>query len=926
MEGCQDVVTPPYYQRIVVLMKDNNNDKKTAYQFIKKILLDVQDLSVDEQASYVKKACESKPEHIPSLLNMLNIGNSEFAEVMEKPAILEHIPEVDTQPSSKEPALPAGTIISHYKIIDKIGAGGMGNVYSAQQNYPAERKVALKLLKKSPNQQLIITETQILARLNHPNIATLYEIDQSKDGQFFIAMELIIGEDMIRWCQSHQYSNTQIIKLFQQLCSGISYAHGKNIIHCDIKPNNVLVTDIDGSATVKIIDFGISQFEDQQESYHEISGTPAYLAPEVLSNKGTAVTDSRRDVYALGVLLKKLLPLTLPLDLQAIIDKAMAHDTEQRYQSTLQLNNDLSRYLNKQTVSARESNVWYVTKLLIQRRFEMFLVIALILIGSLVSGYVSQMNQAKIATQQAQAAKTAQHEAEELTGFLTDLFDVANPERSNSEIVTAVDLINKAKNKLVAIKQPSLSDARFMHTIGSIYTRMDQLEDAKVMIEQSLEVKEKFLKKTDNELIAGYTQLGLINKKLGQYQKAEQLLLSALKSLKKQSQPDTVQLAYIHNHLGNLYTATEQINKSIAQHELAVQLRLKKKGTKLLADSYNNLGVIYNNTKQWDKASKYINLALKYYILNYDVNHPYLGVVKNNLALIEENRFNFEVSEKLYLEVWDNWLQSYGKGHINTITIQRNLALYYNHQMQYAKAIKVFNGLIKHFQTINDLEKTAKYTGLMALSQGYDGQIELSINNHNKTLELIKDLKLKEKYLYARIHNQYAIALILAKDFDRAEAVLKLSIKQLSAKYTADNHSLLYTLNLLADLYFQKGELKQAKEMFHQVLKQNKPTQNNNQIRQISALIGLGKIHHQQKDLKKAQDSFQQALVKNKKIYKEIHKTNAIVYFELAKLKLTQGDSKQAKELLTQALAIQKIALPPKHKDLLATVNLLKSL
>ena len=264
------------------------SDKKESYQFVKNILIQVQDISKEEQIQFIKQACNKRPEFIPSVLNMLDIGDSEYAKTMEKPPILEHIPEIDTQPSSEEPPLPAGTVISRYKIIDKIGSGGMGNVYCAQQDYPAQRQVALKLLKNTPNQQLIITETQILARLNHPNIATLFEIDKTEGGQFFIAMEYIKGDDIISWCANHNYSQIQIIQLFQQLCSGIAFAHEQNIIHCDIKPSNVLVTEIDGKAIVKIIDFGISQFEkndDKQESNHEISGTLAYLAPEVLSNK-----------------------------------------------------------------------------------------------------------------------------------------------------------------------------------------------------------------------------------------------------------------------------------------------------------------------------------------------------------------------------------------------------------------------------------------------------------------------------------------------------------------------------------------------------------------------------------------------------------------------------------------------------------------
>ena len=902
----------------------SQSDQKKSYQFIKNILLHVQDLSKEEQILYVKKSCTTRPELIPSLLNMLDIGNSEFAEVMEKPAILEHIPEIDSS-LAIAPELPAGTNISHYTIINKIGSGGMGHVYAAKQKYPAERKVALKLLKNTPNQQLIITETQILARLNHPNIATLFEIDKSQEGQYFIAMEFIKGNDIISWCKRHSYSQTQTITLFQQLCAGISYAHEQHIIHCDIKPNNVMVTMIDGHATVKIIDFGISQFEDQKDSYLDISGTPAYLAPEVVAKNNQSISDALRDVYALGVLLRNLLPATLPIDLQAIINKASAHDRQQRYASPSDLNNDLSRYLSKKTVSARNTNVWYVTKLLIQRRFELVLAVILITIFSLGSGYVAQTKQAEIARQQAKAAKAAQKEAEELSGFLTDLFNVANPERSNQKIITAVDLLDKAQDKLIALENPGLSDAHFMHTIGSIYTRMDRLKDAQTLIENSLNIKKAQLEENNNGIVVGNIQLGLIHKKLGAFDQAEKLLLAAMKSLNKHSNPNTVQLAYIHNHLGNLYTETGQIIKSIEQHQFAIKLRLQDADTKLLADSYNNLGVIYQNNKQWDLASQYFHLALDIFTIKYTENHPYIGVVKNNLALIEFQRFNWNLAEKLSIEAFENWQKSYGDDHINTITAQRNLALFYDMRMQYNKAAKLFNRLIKHFEATNNAEKLAKYTSLSGLTHARMQQFTKASEYHLRSLDLISNIQLKEKSLYAKIYNQYAKTLILQGDFETAEQQIKQSLIYLESTYAMDNHNRLFTLNMLAEMFYQKGDNVQSTENFQLVLSLDDPKNVRNQLRQIVAYIGLGKIYKQQDLLQESEASFNQALLLNKKTYGDNHKNNAVIYYELAQLNILQGHSAQAKKLLNQSLEIQQRALPAQHKDLLATITLIKA-
>lgn len=905
--------------------KSDNTDKKASYQFIKKILIEVQELNENEQITYIKKSCEQRPELLSSLMNMLNLGHSEYAKSMESPPILEHIPKIDTQSSIEEPSLPAGTKISQYEIIEKIGSGGMGNVYAAQQNFPAERKVALKLLKSTPNQQLLITETQILARLNHPNIATLFEIAKTEEGQFFIAMELIKGEDIISWCKNYNYSNVQIINLFQQLCLGISCAHELNIIHCDIKPSNVLVTDIDDNATVKIIDFGISQLDDEKEPYQDISGTPAYMAPEVLSSKNALLPDVRRDVFALGILLKKLLPQTLPIDLLAIIDKASAHNKNNRYKSSAALNKDLNRYLKKQTVSARESNVWYATKLLFQRRFEVFMLVALILILSLLSAYFAQVKQAEIAIGQTKAAKIAQHEAEELTNFLTGLFEAANPDRTNSDVLTAVDLLDKAKKKLLTIETPNLSDARFMHTIAIIYIRMDKIQDAKELIEQSLIIKKALFDEQHSELVDGYIQLGLINKKLGENEKAEKLLLAVLKSLLQQNNPDEVQLAYIHNHLGNLYIKRKQFDKSIKQHRQAIKLRKKQTDNRLLADSYNNLGVIYNNTKQWENASKYFNLSLAILLTKHHENHPFIGAVKNNLAYIEEQRYNWKISEKLLKEALLSWQKSYGQEHLKTIIAQRSLMYFYNRRMQYQQAISIGTQLVEHFRSQNNTKKLVKYMSLLAFSYAHDHQFIKANNYHQQALNLLKEKKSKSIYTYARAHNRFAESLMQQNDFDGAKILILKSLKRLEKNTKKNDANVMETLNLLSDLYYQQGDLNSSLELYDRVIIQNILKKTRNQKIQIKAYLGLGRIYLKKGMFQKSTESFNHALTIANRI-DDIYINNAIIYYEMAQLHIKQSDFDKAKQMLNQALEIQKITLPAQHKDLLATEKMLETL
>ncbi|VAW47374.1 hypothetical protein MNBD_GAMMA03-1227, partial [hydrothermal vent metagenome] len=194
------------------------------------------------------------------------------------------------------------------------------------------------------------------------------------------------------------------------------------------------------------------------------------------------------------------------------------------------MNDDLQRYLDKRIVKARTRTVPYILSRFVQRNMVL-VVFSVILLTSLITGFIAQSIQAQraeiqaeIAIKQSKKAKQAQSEAEELTGFLVDLFNLSNPERASKKEITTNELINKANDKLLAINEPTMSDARFMHTIGSIYTRMDKLQKAKIIIEKSLLTKQSKLDANDDEIISGITQLGLIHRRLKNNDLAEEYL------------------------------------------------------------------------------------------------------------------------------------------------------------------------------------------------------------------------------------------------------------------------------------------------------------------------------------------------------------------------------------------------------------------
>jgi serine/threonine protein kinase/tetratricopeptide (TPR) repeat protein len=222
------------------------------------------------------------------------------------------------------PGAGVGTVIGPYKLVERIGEGGMGTVYMAQQLAPVKRLVALKVIKPGMGSRQVLArfeaERQALALMDHPNIAQVHDAGTTADGRPFFVMELVKGVPITTFCDHSRLSVRARLELFVHVCQAVQHSHQKGIIHRDLKPSNVLVTLHDGVPVVKVIDFGIAkatgvQLTDKTLITHftQMIGTPLYMSPEQAQLSGLDV-DTRSDIYSLGVLLYELLTGTTPFD------------------------------------------------------------------------------------------------------------------------------------------------------------------------------------------------------------------------------------------------------------------------------------------------------------------------------------------------------------------------------------------------------------------------------------------------------------------------------------------------------------------------------------------------------------------------------------------------------------------------------------
>lgn len=273
---------------------------------------------------YLQQACEGDAA-LRSRIEALLRAHDEHFSFFQSPATVSNA----TAAALEGP----GAQVGGYKLLEKIGEGGFGVVYSAEQKEPVRRFVAVKILKPGMDTRQVVArfeaERQALALMDHPNIAKVLDAGVTSSGRPYFVMELVKGIPITRYCDEQRLTPRERLSLFFEVCSAVQHSHQKGVIHRDIKPTNVLVAAYDGRPVPRLIDFGVAKALGQQltertlfTGFGGIVGTLEYMSPEQAEFNALDV-DTRTDIYSLGVLLYELLTGTTPLTHQRLQDAAM---------------------------------------------------------------------------------------------------------------------------------------------------------------------------------------------------------------------------------------------------------------------------------------------------------------------------------------------------------------------------------------------------------------------------------------------------------------------------------------------------------------------------------------------------------------------------------------------------------------------------
>ena len=610
--------------------------------------------------------------------------------------------------------LKPGQRIDAYEIQRLLGEGGMGAVYLAYRADDFHKHVALKLIRHGQiNRASVLRfqrERQILAELEHPSIARLLDGGSTVEGSPYLVMEYVEGETLDRYCAAHELDLETRLDLFRQICEAVHFAHQRQIIHRDLKPGNILVT---AAGRLKLLDFGIAELAREGVSSPSLGHhamTPSYASPEQL--RGEAATTAS-DVYSLGVLLCHLLTGRLPPranlaeataseperlsdialataaagggrrapaaaglppatvlarrlrgDLDAIAERCLAGDPKDRYGSAWQLADDVRRTLEQRPVAAREGTLLYLLACWVRRHRLAATAAAVVLLLA--------VGLTLTAVRWWQADRG--HEQDALVAnFIEDLLTTSRLLDSPDGPATAEKLLERIHQRV-----PERLDLQAILTLsmGRIYQKRGHYEEARKLIETSLDLRRQLYPRADERLARGINVLAVVLDSLGEFERAEALFREALAMRHQLTGEHDEEYLHTLNNLASLLAARGDLSEAATLYQRNLELRTELYGAESpeAATALNSYGAFLFQSGEPAAAESFLRQALEVRRGLYGDENLAVATSLNNLARVQQALDRPEESESLYREALTLQEKLRGARHPHVAAILRNLA------------------------------------------------------------------------------------------------------------------------------------------------------------------------------------------------------------------------------------------------------------
>jgi eukaryotic-like serine/threonine-protein kinase len=637
-----------------------------------------------------------------------------------------------TPPKRSRSAHPES--IGPYRLLKKLGEGGMGQVWLAEQTTPVHRQVALKLIKTGTYDFAVLqrfqSERQSLAIMDHPSIAKVFDAGTTPEGQPYFVMEYVPGLQITKYCDQKQLKIPERLELFIKVCEGVQHAHQKAIMHRDLKPANILVVEVDGQPTPRIIDFGLAKATATQEPGEEMLtragtsvGTLGYMSPEQ-ADPSVEDVDTRTDVYSLGAVLYVLLTGSLPFDAQQwrkqpfhdvlkqlreddpprpstkvssdraslttraglrrtdpqhllsllrgdldwIAMKALERDRTRRYGTPSELAADIRRYLQHEPVVARPASPGYRLRKYV-RRHRIGVTVAAGLVALLAGFAVMQVLQVRRITRE-------RDRADRIAALMTNMFKVSNPSESRGNTVTAREILDKGSQEITSAlsKDPDLQ-VKMLATIGNVYLELGLFSRSQQLLEQAVATGRRALGTANQATLDSMSNLSFLWMREGRYAEAEKLLRDTIDGQKRVFGPKSQRTLASMRYLASVLEAEGRFADAdkLQRDALAVARTALGPENSETLQSMNVMANILDDEERYQEAEKLYRETAEIQRRKFGPDFEDTMTTMSNLGGVLEEEGRLGEAEKIQRETLALRSKVLGPGHPDTLAVKMNL-------------------------------------------------------------------------------------------------------------------------------------------------------------------------------------------------------------------------------------------------------------
>ncbi|HMN44943.1 MAG TPA: serine/threonine-protein kinase [Povalibacter sp.] len=831
------------------------------------IVLQAQALGPRERADFVRKACGADE----TLLSRVLLVLSE-----DDPAAWDDLEGEAPTGIAVEPI--EGQRLGPYRIVRKLGSGGMGDVYLAERaDEEYQQRVAIKLVRAgafTPQiQGRLRTERQILAKLQHPNIARLLDGGRAPDGTPYLVMEYIEGDPIDVYCDQRRLTLNERIALVRTVCAAVHYAHQNLIVHRDLKPSNILITPV---GEVKLLDFGIAKLLDTRHSAHTLAVThmdyrvmtPAHASPEQV--RGDTITTAS-DIYVLGVLLFELLsgrkPFQLigsrltdmeriiceqepPLpsamierarqespdvlasivacrsttasrlqrelrgDLDNIVLMAMRKNPLRRYRSAEQLSADLEHHLNGEPVEATRDSWLYRTRKFVARH-TLPVVASAIAVLLLATFAVITFIQARHLARERDVVAAERSRAEQVSSFLVELFQLSDPSKSRGNQVTARELLDIGARRVnIGLADQPETRATLLGTIGRVYSSLGLYPDSVGLLEEALKSRIAIHGPEHEEVAEAMVALGSVLCEQGKLDECERQLSGALAMQQKLKGPTAVDIAptlLAYAKLSQQRGALDVAEKYYEQ-SLALYRRNGQERSTEAASTMNEMAGLYVYRSDFAKAETLYRAALDIDRQTLGQDHPQVAMHVHDIAVALQMQGKLPEAEPLYAESTQMLRRILGPTHPTTLDALANYGRYLRRTGDLERAEQVLNDVLVNDRTARGAQHPFVGHDLVSIANVRldRGNFAGAEQDLRAALDIYKNALPAEHPYVASALSALGRAQLGQGDAPQAEKTLRQSIAMAEKSLAADSTPVMVARNVLGLSLYAQGRMSEA--------------------------------------------------------------------------------------------------------------------